>query len=124
MAVTLWIRAGDAECADAQRFLKSNKYGADVVRDLATAPPTGGEWDLLRKGLGGDLWPVVDTRHASYGSLLPRGAEDMDGAAVQALLEAHLELIKAPILLTPKGAVAGFREHKWRDFLDIGKGRA
>ena len=29
-----------------------------------------------------------------------------------------------PILLTPKGAVMGFRERTWRDFLDIGKGRA
>jgi arsenate reductase-like glutaredoxin family protein len=30
---------------------------------------------------------------------------------------------RAPILLTPKGAIVGFRERRWREFLDIGKGR-
>ncbi len=123
MPVTLWIRANDIESADAQRFLKANKYGADQVRDVASLPPAGAEWAALGKGLGGDLWPLVDVRHPRYGECLPRGVEDMDDAGLQAVLERHPEIIRTPVLLTPKGAVAGFRERKWRDFLDIGKGR-
>ena len=124
MPVTLWVRAGDAESADAQRFMKANKYAADQVRDVASSPPRGAEWDLLRRGLGGQLWPAVDMRHPRYGELLPRGAEDLQESALEALLDRNPELLRAPILLTPKGAVAGFRERRWRDFLDIGKGRA
>ncbi len=30
----------------------------------------------------------------------------------------------APLFLTPRGALAGFKERAWRDFLDIGKGRS
>jgi len=31
--------------------------------------------------------------------------------------------LRPPVLLTPRGAVMGFRERRWREFLDIGKGR-
>lgn len=31
------------------------------------------------------------------------------------------EPLPVPILLTPKGALVGFREHAWRRFLEIGK---
>ncbi|MFO1532923.1 MAG: arsenate reductase family protein [Thermoplasmatota archaeon] len=122
--ITFWGRKGDAATTDAQRFMAAKRYGADHVRDLDAAPPTGADWDTLGKGLGGDLWALVDHRHPRYGELLPRGAEDMDDAALCALLEANPFLIKAPILLTPKGALAGFRERKWMEFLDIGKVRA
>jgi len=120
----LWIRAGDTESADAQRFLKANKYGADQVRDVEGQPPRGTEWDALRRGLGGELWPIVDPRSARYGELLPRGAEDMGESELEALLDHNPDLLRTPVLLTPKGALAGFRERKWRDFLDIGKGRS
>ena len=30
----------------------------------------------------------------------------------------------APLFLTPRGALAGFKERAWREFLDIGKGRS
>ncbi|MEK6985675.1 MAG: hypothetical protein AABX89_04765 [Candidatus Thermoplasmatota archaeon] len=30
----------------------------------------------------------------------------------------------APLFLTPRGALSGFREQKWCAFLDIGKGRS
>jgi arsenate reductase-like glutaredoxin family protein len=29
--------------------------------------------------------------------------------------------LPAPILLTPKGALVGFREHAWTKFLEVGK---
>jgi arsenate reductase-like glutaredoxin family protein len=86
--ITLWVRAGDAASGDALRFLKSNGYAADAVRDLDREPPTEAERAALAKG-------------------------GLDPAA-----------LKAPVLLTPRGAVMGFRERRWRDFLDIGKGRS
>jgi arsenate reductase-like glutaredoxin family protein len=94
------------------------------VRDLDADPPRGEELAKLAKGLGGDLWAAVDHRHPRYGEILPRGAEDVDDAELARLLEANPFLLKAPILLTPKGALAGFRERKWMEFLDIGKVRA
>jgi arsenate reductase-like glutaredoxin family protein len=90
LPVILWVRDGDAECDDAMRFLKANRYAADSVRDFDGAPPTPDEWGAIAKGLGGTA-PATD---------------------------------RVPILLTPKGALVGFRERRWRDFLDIGKGRA
>jgi arsenate reductase-like glutaredoxin family protein len=121
--ITLWVRRSGKESDDARSFLKANGYAADAVKDLDASPPRGGDLDALAKGLGGDLWPLVDLRHARYGELLPRGAEGLDPAELKALLERHPDLLKAPLLLTPKGALAGFRESKWRAFLDIGKGR-
>ncbi|MEA3165172.1 MAG: ArsC family, partial [Thermoplasmata archaeon] len=44
--------------------------------------------------------------------------------ALRDILATTPGLLRSPILLTPKGAVAGFREQKWRAFLDIGKGRS
>ena len=121
--ITLWVRAGSRDSDDARSSLKSNRYAADAVRDLATSPPRGADLDALAKGLGGDLWPLVDLRHPRYGEWLPRGAEGLDLAELKTLLEAQPGLLKDPLLLTPKGALAGFRESKWRAFLDIGKGR-
>ena len=123
-AITFWGRKGDKATLDARAFMAARKYGADEVRDLDARPPTGDEWTRLGKGFGGDLWAVVDHRHARYGELVPRGAEDMDEVSLRSLLEANPFLIKSPILLTPKGALAGFRERRWMEFLDIGKVRA
>ncbi len=121
--IVFWGRADDAETQDAQRFLKQNGYRADEVRDLDRSGPVGTEWDAIRKGLGG-LRGLVDTRSPRCAELLPGGADGVDDDRLQALLETHPELRRAPVLLTPKGALAGFRERKWRDFLDIGKGRS
>lgn len=121
--IILWVRVGSKDSDDARAFLKANRYAADVVKDMAAAPPRGTELDALRMGLGGDLWPLVDVRNPRYGDLLPRGAEGLDLAGLESILEAHPTLLKDPVLLTPKGALAGFRESRWRAFLDIGRGR-
>ncbi|HET6399239.1 MAG TPA: hypothetical protein VFH47_06765 [Candidatus Thermoplasmatota archaeon] len=114
--ITLWLRQGEADSADAQAFLRQNRYGADAVRDILADPPRGAEIDRLRKGLGGSLRPAADTRKAPE---LAHHAEE----ALENALKADSDLWRTPILLTPKGAVAGFRERRWREFLDIGKGR-
>lgn len=95
--VVLWVRKGDRASEDAQAFLKANGYGADEVRDVDAAPPTAEERRRLAVGLGGDEAPLTDPRRP-------------DG-------------LRAPLLLTPRGALAGFRESRWRAFLDIGRGR-
>jgi arsenate reductase-like glutaredoxin family protein len=118
--IVLWARAGQAESEDAQRFLKQNGYRADVVRDAAREPPTAADLAGLAKALGGDPWPLVDTRHPSYGDVLPRGAEDATPEGVQALLLDNPGLLRTPLLVTPKGAIAGFRERAWARFLGIG----
>lgn len=95
--VILWVRKGDRDSEDAAAFLKANRYGADAVRDLDAAPPTDDERRRLVAGLGGDAAALLDPK---------------TGAT------------RAPLLLTPKGALAGFRESRWRAFLDIGRGRS
>lgn len=122
--IVFWGRKGDAATMDAQRFLAARKYGADTLRDIDAQPPHGDEWTHLAKGFGGDLWAVVDLRHPKYGDILPRGAEDVTNEDLAKFLEANTFLLKSPIFLTPKGALAGFRERKWMEFLDIGKVRA
>lgn len=122
--ITLWVRRGHAESDDAILFLRSHKYAADAVHDLASRPPTGDELDRLAKGSGGDYWPFVDPKGPSALQRFPGGAQGASPGAVRAALLEDTSLFKAPLLLTPKGALAGFRESKWRAFLDIGKGRS
>ncbi|HEX2066350.1 MAG TPA: hypothetical protein VHI93_06005 [Candidatus Thermoplasmatota archaeon] len=115
MAVTFWGRRGDPETLDALAFLKREGYGADRLLDLDRTPPAPDELEQLRKGLG-DLRAALDPRHPDA------AAAPADGLA--GWLAAHPRRLRAPLLLTPKGALAGFREQRWRAFLDIGKGRS
>lgn len=121
--ITLWVRRGQGESGDAQAFLKSQRYAADAVRDLASAPPTAAELDRLVNGLGGDPALLLDAKSPSFVAAFPAGIVGVDPAQVRAALAADAGLYRAPLLLTPKGALAGFRESKWRAFLDIGRGR-
>jgi len=111
MAVTFWGRKGDRETLDALAFLRQNRYGADRTLDLDATPPTPEE--LARMGKGLDLRTAVAPAHRSQAP-----AEGL----VEWLGQSPARL-RAPLLLTPKGALAGFREQAWRAFLDIGKGR-
>ncbi|MFA5943688.1 MAG: hypothetical protein WC876_04385 [Candidatus Thermoplasmatota archaeon] len=120
--VTFWGRTGHPDSEDALRFLKHNRYAADQVLDILRQPPTTDDLAKLAKGLGG-LWPLVDPKSPDVARLLPQG-EATPPDTLRDALAALPGLLRAPILLTPKGAVAGFREQKWRAFLDIGKGRS
>lgn len=92
--VVLWIRAGQSESQDAKAFLKQHGYAADAVRDATAQPPDETERQQLVAAAGAGPAPF-----------------DLAG---------HL---RTPTLVTPKGILVGFRERRWREFLDIGKGR-
>ena len=114
--VTFWGRVGDRETMDAVAFLRLHKYGADRTRDLDGAPPVGDEWEQLRKGSGGTLALCVDPRHMD-------AAARPEEEALPGWFAADTSRLRAPLLLTPRGALAGFGERRWAQFLDIGKGR-
>ena len=120
--ITFWGRVGAPETNDALAFLRSHRYAADQVRDLLREGPKGDELDRLSNGLGG-LWPLVDPACPDLPRLVPKGAATPP-EALRDLLATTPGLLRNPLLLTPKGALAGFRERRWREFLDIGKGRA
>jgi arsenate reductase-like glutaredoxin family protein len=120
--VVFWGRVGHPDTEDALRFLRQNRYDADKILDLMRQGPKADDLDRLAKGLGG-LWPLVDPKCADLPRLVPRG-EATPPEALRDLLATTPGLLRNPILLTPKGAIAGFREQKWRAFLDIGRGRA
>jgi arsenate reductase-like glutaredoxin family protein len=121
-SVTFWGRVGHPDTEDALRFLRSHHYAADKVLDLMRDGPKGEDLDRLAQGLGG-LWPLVDPKCPDLPRLLPAG-EATPPAALKDILATTPGLLRNPLLLTPRGAVAGFREQKWRAFLDIGKGRS
>lgn len=112
--VTFWGRVGDKETLEALAFLRKNGYGANRTRDIDADPPHGEDWEELRKGMGGHLSALVDPKHPAQGI----GDDEMP-----AWFSASTKRIRAPILLTPRGAVAGFGERRWTQFLDIGRGR-
>ena len=120
--VTFWGRVGDPDTADALRFLKQHRYAADKVLDLMRQGPKGDDLDRLAKGLGG-MWPLVDPKCPDLARLRPLG-EATPPEVLRDILATTPGLLRNPILLTAKGAVAGFREQRWRAFLDIGKGRS
>lgn len=122
-AITLWVRRGHAESDDAVLFLRTHKYAADAVHDLAKRPPNSDELDRLAKGAGGDYWPFVEGKGSAALQRFPGGAQGTPAAVVRTALLEDATLLKAPLLLTPRGSLAGFRESKWRAFLDIGRGR-
>ncbi len=113
--ITFWGRKGDRETTDALAFLQQNGYAPDVRRDIAQQPPRSAEIESIRTGLMGGLADAIDARR--LGGLEPPAGD------IGSLLEQHPDLWRTPILLTPRGALVGFREQKWRAFLDIGKGR-
>lgn len=120
--ITLWGRVGHEDTEEALGFLRRNGYAADKVRDLMRDGPKGEELDRLAKALGGGLWPLVDPKCPDLPRLLPHG-EATPPEVVRDMLATTPGLLRNPILLTPKGAVAGFREQRWKAFLDIGRGR-
>ncbi len=120
--VTFWGRPGEPDTEDALRFLKQQRYAADHAYDLLRHPPSPDDLEKLAKGPGG-LWPLLDPKSPELARLLPQG-EATSPEAIHGIVATAPGLFRAPILLTPKGAVAGFREQRWRAFLDIGKGRS
>lgn len=122
--VVLWVRAGERDSDDAVAFLKANRYGADEVRDLGKRPPDAVELAALAKAVGGDAAALVDGRHPRAAELVPHGGAPLTLDGLAAVLRQEPRLLKAPILVTPRGGLAGFRESRWRSFLDIGKGRS
>jgi arsenate reductase-like glutaredoxin family protein len=111
--IAFWGRAGSEATLSAQRFLRQHGYGADRVLDLDRAPPGPGELAAIAKGLGGTLRPLVAP-----------GLDAPEEAGLADWLLADPRRMRDPVLLTPRGAVAGFRERAWSAFLDIGKGRS
>jgi arsenate reductase-like glutaredoxin family protein len=120
--VTFWGRVGEKDTEDALAFLRQNRYAADKVLDLMRQGPKQDDLAKLAKSPGG-LFPFVDPKCPDLPRLLPK-REATPVEALQDILATTPGLLRSPILLTPKGAVAGFREQKWRAFLDIGKGRS
>lgn len=120
--ITFWGRVGAQETDDALAFLRQHRYAADKARDLMRDGPKGEELDRLAKGLG-RMWALFDPKCPDLPSLAPRG-EATPPEVLRDLLATTPGLLRNPLLLTPKGALAGFRERQWREFLDIGKGRS
>lgn len=112
--ITLWGRNSHQDSLDALRFLKAHRYGVDRLLDIDRQPPDAADLDVLRKHLGGTLRPLLDARAAGAEALT-----EADDEALAAAFAGQPALFKAPILDTPKGAIAGFREQQWRRFLGI-----
>ncbi len=119
--ITMWGRNRHQESLDALKFLKAHGYGVDRMLDIARQPPSPAELEVLRKHLGG-LAKLVDPRHPDAATLVGDPAAAGDDR-LKDILVAHPELIRAPVLATPKGALAGFREQQWRRFLGMGEMR-
>jgi arsenate reductase-like glutaredoxin family protein len=103
--VTFWGRKGDEATLEAVAFLKKHGYLPRDLRDLDSNPPTGRDLEQILEAVGGAL-------------AAPEGIE------IKAWLNEDAKRFNAPILLTPKGALVGFRERKWIEFLDIGRNRS
>jgi arsenate reductase-like glutaredoxin family protein len=107
--ITLWGRNGDTDSLEAISLLKQHGFGADKLLDIDRRPPTGNEWKQLSTGFGGTLKPLL------------KSPIELDGDELAIFLEANPSAMKSPILLTPKGALAGLRERKWLKFLEVDK---
>lgn len=109
MTVTFWGRVGDPASAEAHRFLRQNGYRPDHVRDMARTPPTPDEMRAVLRGM-------ADPR----GALAPDAGDAPPEADLAAWLLADPRRLRAPMLLTPRGAVCGFGERAWSQFLGLG----
>lgn len=105
--ITLWGRNGHDESLQAIAFLRRHGFAADRLLDIDRQPPTPAELERLKTGLGGDLG-----RLALTGIAPPDDGWFFDGEASR---------FRAPVLLTPKGALVGFREQAWNRFFEIDK---
>ena len=104
--ITLWGRNKHDESLQAIAFLRQHGFAADRLLDLDRQPPTVDEIARIRTGLGGSLAPLAAT------GIEPPGLEWFHEGPAR---------FKAPVLLTPKGALVGFREQAWRRFFEVDK---
>lgn len=106
MTVTLWIRGSEADSQQAMAFLRQAGYRPDRVVDLDKTTPTAREIQAAIDLVG----PTIRTGTAA--------------APTTSQAAAPPETLRCPVLLTPKGGLAGFRERKWRAFLDMDHDRS
>jgi arsenate reductase-like glutaredoxin family protein len=104
--ITLWGRNKHEESMQAIAFLRKHGFRADRLLDLDRQPPTIEEVARIKVGLSGTLAPLAST-----------GIEPPNAA----WFHEYPLRFKAPILLTPKGALVGFREQAWHRFFELGK---
>lgn len=104
--ITLWGRNGDEESGQAVRFLRTHGFAADRLLDLDRQPPTKEEVRRIRTGLGGTLAPLAKT-----------GVDPPDAD----WFHEDPARFRCPVLLTPKGALVGFRERAWARFFEVDK---
>ncbi len=104
--ITLWGRNRHEESLQAIAFLKQHGFRADRLLDLDRQPPTADEVSRIKSGLGGTLAALART------GVEPPSDDWFHGDPLR---------FRAPILLTPKGALVGFRENAWRRFFEVDK---
>lgn len=103
--ITLWGRNKHPESLEAIQFLRRHGFAADRLLDLDQQPPTADEVRQLRTGLGGSLAALAVT-----------GVDPPDAAWFN-----EATRFRCPVLLTPKGALVGFRERAWARFFEVDK---
>lgn len=117
--ITLWGRNGHPASLESIAFLKQYGFAADRLLDLDRQPPQGEEWRQIRRHLGGSVHALVDTHHPHFTQVLPQSLGGIGEEELEKVLEEHPLVLKAPVLLTKKGVLVGFRERQWAHFLDI-----
>ena len=108
MSVVVWARAGHRESEQALAFMAQHGFGTDALMDIDDTPPQGPQWDRLRAALGGSLVPLA--KQPEYAP---------DEARMPAWFVEDTTRLRAPVLWTRRGAVAGFREAAWSDCLGL-----
>lgn len=114
---TLWGRNKHPDSLDALAFLKDIGRPPQRVLDVERQPPDPREWAHISAGLG-SLAEAVDQRHPDFRRVF-YDFDRLDEKGIAMRLHEHRAFILCPILLTPEGAVAGFRPRAWKQFFRI-----
>ena len=106
-------------CRKARTWLEEQGVSG-TARHIVQEPPTAAELAAWQKKSGLPLRRFFNTSGMKYRELsLAARLPEMSEAEQLALLATDGMLVKRPLLITPGGALPGFREAEWRKALGL-----
>lgn len=116
-AIVVYEYAGCGTCRKARAWLAARGLEPEL-RPVRERPPSAEEIGRLLDAYHGDARRLFNTAGRDYraGGWKDRVA-GLDRAGVIAALRANGNLVKRPVLLTPRGCAVGFTPAVWADLL-------
>lgn len=113
MAITVYAYSGCGTCKKALAWLRDRGVKHEVV-PIREHPPTAAELRTALKWTGLPLRKLFNTSGQDYRAMnIKERLDSLTEDEALALLAAHGNLVKRPLVIGPSFALVGFNEAEW-----------